>query len=44
MSAELGSSTWDIGRLSYEEDTQLEMPGKPGIFHHTDANTLARVG
>lgn len=29
--------------FSYEEDTQLEIAGRDGIFHHTDANTLHRV-
>jgi hypothetical protein len=31
------------GALSYEEDTHLQMPGRPEIFHHTDANTLRKV-
>jgi len=31
------------GSLSYEEDTQLRIPGQPEIFHHTDANTLRKV-
>jgi hypothetical protein len=30
--------------LSYSEDTQLRMPGRAEVFHHTDANTLKRVG
>lgn len=30
--------------FSYQEDTQLRMKGKPDLFHHTDANTLRRVG
>ncbi|MBM4245331.1 MAG: DUF1794 domain-containing protein [Deltaproteobacteria bacterium] len=29
-------------RFSYEEDTELEIPGQPR-FHHTDGNTLQRV-
>ena len=32
----------DDGSLGYEEDTQLQMPGRPEIFHHTDTNTLRR--
>lgn len=32
------------GRFGYEEDTQLQMPGRDAIFHHTDRNVLARVG
>lgn len=31
-------------RFEYEEDTQMEMPGRKDVFHHTDANTLERVG
>ena len=31
------------GRFSYTEDTQLQIQGQDGIFHHTDANTLTRV-
>jgi len=29
--------------FSYEEDTQLRLPGQETLFHHTDANTLKRV-
>jgi hypothetical protein len=29
---------------SYEEDTILEVRGRPEPFHHTDRNSLARVG
>ena len=29
-------------KFSYEEDTELEIPGQPN-FHHTDGNTLQRV-
>jgi hypothetical protein len=32
------------GSLSYDEDTQLKMPGRTDIFHHRDRNTLRRVG
>lgn len=31
------------GQFSYEEDAQPLMPGKPEIFHHTDANRLSRL-
>jgi len=31
------------GRFSYDEDTQLQIQGQDGIFHHTDANTLTRA-
>jgi hypothetical protein len=34
----------DDGSVSYEEDTQLKLPGRPDVFHHTDRNTLRRVG
>ena len=27
---------------SYDEDTQLMMPGRPEVFHHTDRNVLRR--
>lgn len=30
--------------LSYSEDTQLRIKGQAELFHHTDANTLRRVG
>lgn len=29
--------------FTYEEDTQLKMPGRKDIFHHTDKNTLKKV-
>jgi len=29
---------------SYEEDTQLQLAGRDELFHHTDRNTLVRVG
>lgn len=35
----LGADGW-----SYEEDTVLAMKGRPAPFHHTDKNTLRRVG
>jgi hypothetical protein len=33
----------DDGTWSYEEDTVLQVFGRPDPFHHTDANTLRRV-
>lgn len=30
-------------KFSYKEDTQLQIAGRPEIFHHTDHNTLTRV-
>ena len=30
--------------LSYREDTQLKIKGQKELFHHTDANTVKRVG
>jgi hypothetical protein len=32
------------GTWSYDEDTVLEVEGREGHFHHTDRNTLTRVG
>ena len=32
----------DTNQFSYSEDTQLQIQGQQGIFHHTDQNTLAR--
>src|SRR5208282_5612263 len=32
------------GTWSYEEDTVLMVRGRAEPFHHTDRNTLARVG
>ncbi|MES9858055.1 MAG: heme-binding beta-barrel domain-containing protein [Sedimenticola sp.] len=34
----------DDGTFSYKEDTQLWIPVDQEIFHHTDQNTLSRVG
>lgn len=31
------------GTLRYEEDTVLQIAGRPDPFHHTDENTLRRV-
>jgi hypothetical protein len=32
------------GTWSYDEDTVLEVLGKPEPFHHTDRNTLTKIG
>jgi len=32
----------DDGRLRYEEDTVMRMPGREALFHHTDACVLTR--
>ncbi len=29
--------------FSYEQDTVIQMPGKPKLFHHTDKNHLSRL-
>lgn len=29
-------------KFSYQEDTQLQIAGRPEVFHHTDENTLTR--
>ena len=34
----------DDGTWSYEQDTVLVIPGKAEPFHHTDRNTLHKVG
>jgi hypothetical protein len=34
----------DDGTWSYEEEGVLEIPGRADPFHHTDRNTLSRVG
>lgn len=33
----------DNGDWSYAQDTQLQIEGRPEIFHHTDRNRLTRV-
>ncbi|CAI2719486.1 heme-binding beta-barrel domain-containing protein [Nitrospina watsonii] len=33
----------DNDAWSYEEDTQIQIKGKPDLFHHIDKNTLSRV-
>ena len=30
-------------KFSYKEDTQLQIAGRPDLFHHTDQNTLKRL-
>jgi hypothetical protein len=32
------------GSWSYEEDTVLDIRGKPELFHHVDRNVLTRIG
>jgi hypothetical protein len=32
------------GTLGYEQDTVLQIVGRPEPFHHTDKNTLRKVG
>jgi hypothetical protein len=41
---ELSVELREDGRLHYREDTQLQLAGRTEIFHHTDENTLTRVG
>ena len=33
----------DDGTISYEQDTVLQVAGRPEPFHHTDRNTLRKV-
>ncbi|MDH4304319.1 MAG: heme-binding beta-barrel domain-containing protein [Nitrospira sp.] len=40
---ELTVTMLDANRFHYKEDSQLRMPGRPDLFHHTDGNTLTRV-
>jgi len=40
---ELTVTIHDDGRFGYEEDTQISIEGRDGIFHHTDRNTLSRI-
>jgi len=40
---ELTVTIHDDGRFSYDEDTQIRIEGRDGIFHHTDRNTLSRI-
>jgi len=32
------------GTWSYEEDTVLQILGRPEPFHHVDRNTLSKIG
>ncbi len=32
------------GTLTYEQDTLLQIPDRAELFHHTDENTLRKVG
>ena len=34
----------DDDSFDYEQDTRLQIKGRPGLFHHTDSNHLKRVG
>lgn len=34
----------DANTLYYRQDTVLDVKGRDGLFHHTDENTLGRVG
>ncbi|MBL4774762.1 MAG: FABP family protein [Mariprofundus sp.] len=43
MQYELDINIHADGRFSYQEDTQLWIPVKQSIFHHTDQNTLTRM-
>ncbi len=40
---ELAVKIREDGSFHYREDTQLRMPGREELFHHTDENTLRRV-
>jgi len=40
---QLSCSIGDDGSFSYEEDTVMEMRVQPGVYHHTDKNTLTKV-
>jgi hypothetical protein len=33
----------DDGTITYEQDTVLQIAGRPEPFHHTDKNTLRKV-
>ncbi len=43
VSYELTVRIHDANSFSYEQDTVLQIPGKPDVFHHRDKNTLTRV-
>lgn len=40
---ELNMSVNADGSFSYFEDTQLDIPGLDGLFHHTDKNRLTKI-
>ena len=40
---ELTVTILDNNRFYYREDTQLQLPGRADLFHHTDENRLTRV-
>jgi len=40
---ELSVTIHDANSFSYAEDTQLQIPNAPALFHHTDSNTLMRI-
>jgi hypothetical protein len=39
---ELSVTIHEPWKFSYKEDTQLQIAGRPEVFHHTDQNTLKR--
>ena len=39
---ELSVTIHESWKFSYKEDTQLQIAGRPEVFHHTDQNTLKR--
>ncbi len=40
---ELSVTIHEPWQFSYKEDTQLQRPQQPDVFHHTDQNTLKRI-
>ncbi len=40
---ELSVTIHEAWKFSYKEDTQLQIAGRPDVFHHTDQNTLKRA-
>lgn len=40
----LGHAEADARTWSYEQDTVLIIPGQAEPFHHTDRNTLRKIG
>jgi len=43
LSYEITITVNDDGTFTYEQDTVLQVAGRPEPFHHTDRNTLHRV-